>query len=147
MKTVKCMSWSMCYNHGIFKSLFIRGGSGLSPTRARARPSRFFDVFRVPEPEVFESGLGPTWPEPERKARGYPKITFLQSRFLQLTSIHSGFCLKILKWYTPKWPSPLEYVDYTHDCQETCDFKVRAKLATENRRNRQKAKIRQNCLS
>ena len=54
-------------------NVFNRGGSGLSPTRARARPSRFFDVFRVPEPEVFESGLGPTWPEPERKARGYPR--------------------------------------------------------------------------
>lgn len=61
------------------QALYTRGGSGLSPTRARARPSRFFDVFRVPEPEVFESGLGPTWPEPERKARGYPKLTFLQS--------------------------------------------------------------------
>ena len=84
----------------------IRGGSGLSPTRARARPSRFFDVFRVPEPEVFESGLGPTWPEPERKARGYPKITFLQSRFLQLASINSRFCLTILDCYKPKLPYP-----------------------------------------
>ena len=52
---------------------------GLSPTRARARPSRFFEVFRVPEPEVFESGLARLGPSPREKpagTRGYPKVMF-----------------------------------------------------------------------
>ena len=50
-----------------------RGGTGLGPSPTRSRPSRFFELLRVFEPEGFESGLGPTWPEsvkpePEKKS-------------------------------------------------------------------------------
>ena len=62
-----------------------RGGTGLSPTRARARPSRFFEVFRVPEPEVFESGLARLGPSPREKpagTRGYPKVIFYKALYV-----------------------------------------------------------------
>ena len=65
--------------------LFIRGGTGLSPTRARARPRRFFVVFRVPEPEVFETGQARLGPSPRVKpagTRGYPKVMFYKTLYV-----------------------------------------------------------------
>ena len=68
---------SICDEKEISKK--TRGGTGLGPSPTRSRPSRFFELLRVFEPEVFESGLGPTWrepvkPEPERKSRGYLRL-------------------------------------------------------------------------
>ena len=62
--------------------VFNKGGTGLSPTRARARPSSFFEVFRVPEPEVFETGQARLGPSPRVKpagTRGYPKVMFYKT--------------------------------------------------------------------
>ena len=48
------------------------GGSGFGPKPSPPEP--FFKDFRVPEPEVFESGQARARPEPEGKARGYPRV-------------------------------------------------------------------------
>ena len=58
----------------IFLLIPTRGGTGLGPSPTRARPETFFELFGVFEPEVLGSGPGPTWPELERKARGYPRV-------------------------------------------------------------------------
>ena len=45
-----------------FVELMVKtsGGSGFGPSPSPSPPEPFFKDFRVPEPEVFESGLGPT---------------------------------------------------------------------------------------
>ena len=48
------------------------GGSGFGPSLSPPEP--FFKDFRVPEPEVFESDQARARPEPEGKARGYPRV-------------------------------------------------------------------------
>ena len=45
---------------------------------ARARPELaravFFELFGVFELDILKSSLGSTWPELDRKARGYPRV-------------------------------------------------------------------------
>ena len=68
------------------------GGSGFGPSPSPPEP--FYKDFRVPEPEVFESGQARARPEPEEKARGYPRVS--ESHVLQ-SSLHSKMlrCEKI----------------------------------------------------
>ena len=58
------------------------GGSGFGPSLSPPEP--FFKDFRVPEPEVFESGQARARPEPEGKARGcgYPKAMFYKAHYV-----------------------------------------------------------------
>ena len=56
------------------------GGSGFGPKPSPPEP--FFKDFRIPEPEVFESDQARARPEPEGKARGYPKAMFYKAHYV-----------------------------------------------------------------